>query len=150
LSILVTRQVEQRLDANHAPSIARAMVWITVLLSAAIFTFAFSPALAVSVAAVMMVSITRNVMGPLYNAWVNQRLGSDTRATVLSMSGQVDAIGQIASGPVAALISLSSVRAAITMASLLLAPALPLIARANRLHAEDIANATIPEAGPAD
>lgn len=150
LSILVTRQVEQRLDANHAPSIARAMVWITVLLSAAIFTFAFSPALAVSIAAVMMVSITRNVMGPLYNAWVNQRLGSDTRATVLSMSGQVDAIGQIASGPVAALISLSSVRAAITVASVLLAPALPLIARANRLHAEDVANTTIPEAGPAD
>src|SRR5215207_9357167 len=27
LSILVTRQVEKRLDANHAPSIARAMLW---------------------------------------------------------------------------------------------------------------------------
>jgi hypothetical protein len=50
----------------------------------------------------------------------------------------VDAIGQITSGPVAALISLWSVRAAITVASLLLAPALPLIARANRLHAEDL------------
>ncbi len=136
-SILVTRQVEKRLDANHAPSIARAMVWITVLLSAAIFTFAYSPALAISILAVTVVSITRNVMEPLYNAWINQRLDSDTRATVISMSGQVDAIGQIASGPVAALISLASVQAAITMASLLLMPALPMIARANRLHAED-------------
>ena len=150
LSILVTRQVEKRLDSNHAPSIACAMVWITVLLSAAIFTFAFSPALAVSIAAVMLVSITRNVMEPLYNAWVNQRLDSDTRATVISMSGQVDAIGQIGSGPIAALISLSSIRAAITMASLLLAPALPLIARANRLHAEDVANTPTPEPQPAD
>src|SRR5215212_8775529 len=140
LSILATRQVEKRLDANHAPSIARAMLWITVLLSAAIFTFAFSPTLAVSILAVIVVSITRNVMEPLYNAWVNQRLDSDTRATVISMSGQVDAIGQVASGPVAALVSLTSVRAAITMASLLLAPALPLIARANLLHAEDVAN----------
>ncbi len=51
------------------------------------------------------------------------------------MSGQVDAIGQVASGPVAALISLTSIRAAISMAGLLLAPALPLIRRANRLHA---------------
>src|SRR5512138_2253908 len=149
LSILVTRQVAKRLDANHAPSIARAMIWITVLLSAAIFTFAFSPALAVSILAVMLVSITRNVMEPLYNAWINQRLDSDTRATVISMSGQVDAIGQIASGPVAALISLSSVRAAITMASLLLAPALPMIARANRLHAED-AGSALPDVQPAD
>jgi DHA3 family tetracycline resistance protein-like MFS transporter len=150
LSILATRQVEKRLDANHAPSIARAMLWITVLLSAAIFMFAFSPALAISILAVVLVSITRNVMDPLYKAWINQRLDSDTRATVISMSGQVDAIGQITSGPVAALVSLASVRAAITMASLLLAPALPLIARANRLHAEDAANNVIPEVQPAD
>lgn len=135
LSILVTRQVEKRLDVNHAPSIARAMLWITVLLSTAILVFAFSPALMISVIAVLMVSITRNVMGPLYNAWVNQRLDSGTRATVISMSGQVDAIGQVASGPVAALISLTSIRAAISMAGLLLAPAIPLIRRANRLHA---------------
>ena len=150
LSILVTRQVEKRLDANHAPSIARAMLWITVLLSAAILTFAFSPALAISILAVLVVSIMRNIMGPLYNAWVNQRLDSDARATVLSMSSQVDAIGQIISGPVAALISLASVQAAITMASLLLLPALPLISRANRLHAEDESNEELSEIQPDD
>jgi hypothetical protein len=66
------------------------------------------------------------------------------------MSGQVDAIGQITSGPVAAVVSLVSVRAAITMASLLLAPALPLIARANRLHAEDVSSTSIPDVQPAD
>jgi MFS transporter, DHA3 family, tetracycline resistance protein len=137
LSILATRQVEKRLDANHAPSIARAMLWITVLLSSAIVAFAFSPALAISVIAVTAVSILRNIMGPLYSAWVNQRLNSETRATVLSMSSQVDAIGQILSGPIAALISLASVQAAIFMASLLLLPAIPLINRANRLHGED-------------
>jgi DHA3 family tetracycline resistance protein-like MFS transporter len=126
------------------------MLWITLLLSASIFTFAFSPALAVSVIAVTMVGIARNAMAPLYDAWVNQRLDSDTRATVISMSGQVDAIGQITSGPVAAFISLASIRAAITVASLLLLPALPLIARANRLHAEDTANSAVAESEPAD
>jgi DHA3 family tetracycline resistance protein-like MFS transporter len=143
LSILATRQVEKRLDANHAPSIARAMLWITVLLSGAILTFAFSPALAISILAVTVVSILRNIMEPLYNAWVNQRLDSESRATVISMSGQVDAIGQILSGPVAAVISLASVRAAITMASLLLLPAIPLIKRANRLHAKDATSSAL-------
>ena len=150
LSILATRVVEKRLDANHAPSVARYMLGITVMLSAAIMLFAFSPALAVSIAAVWLVSITRNMMGPLYDAWVNQRLDSDTRATVISMSGQVDAIGQVASGPIAGVISLWSIRAAIAGASLLLTPALPLIARANRLHAEDEASSKIPETQPAD
>jgi DHA3 family tetracycline resistance protein-like MFS transporter len=144
LSILATRQVEKRLDANHAPSIARAMLWITILLSGAIFAFAFSPALAISILAVTAVSILRNIMGPLYNAWVNQRLDPNARATVLSMSSQVDAIGQVMSGPVAALISLASVRAAITIASLLLLPAIPLINRANRLHVEDRDTSEIP------
>lgn len=141
LSILVTRVVEKRLDANHAPSVARAMLGITALLSVAIFVFAFSPALLVSIAAVWLVDITRNVMVPLYDAWVNQRLDSDTRATVISMSGQVDAIGQIASGPLAGIVSLWSVRAAITFASLLITPALPLIVRANRLHAAETSEA---------
>jgi DHA3 family tetracycline resistance protein-like MFS transporter len=144
LAMLATRQAEKRLDASHAPSIARAMLWITVLLSLAILTFAYSPALSISVLAVLLVSVTRNVMGPLYDAWVNQRLDSDTRATVISMSGQMDAFGQIASGPVAAVVSLSSVRAAITLAGLLLAPALPLIRRANRLHADDAAASPSP------
>lgn len=134
LSILVTNRVEKNLDASHAPSIAKGMFWLTGLLALAIFTFALAPVLAVAVAAILLVSITRNVLGPLYNAWVNQRLDSDTRATVISMSGQVDAIGQIASGPLAGVVSLWSVQAAIAFASFLLTPALPLIRRANRLH----------------
>lgn len=138
LSIVATRQVEKNLDASHAPSIARGVLWLTGLLALGIFTFAFSPALGVSVAAVWLVGVTRNVIGPLYNAWVNQRLDSETRATVISMSGQVDAIGQIASGPLAGVVSLWSVQAAIAFAGLLLTPALPLIRRANRLHSEEI------------
>lgn len=144
IALLATQQVEKRLDASHAPSIARAMLWITVIIAASILTFAFAPALAVSVIAYLAVSVTRDVMSPLYSAWVNQRLDSDTRATVISMSGQVDAIGQVASGPLAALVSLASVRAAISLAGLLLTPALPLIRRANRLHADDAAGPPSP------
>ena len=136
LSFFTMRAIEKRLDASHAPSIARTMLILTGILSASILLFAFSPLLLVSVAAVWLVSLTRNIMGPLYDAWINQRLDSETRATILSMSGQVDAAGQIASGPIAGLVSLWSIRAAITFAGLLIMPALPLIGRANRLHAE--------------
>ena len=59
------------------------------------------------------------------------------------MSGQVDAIGQIASGPLAGVVSLWSIQAALVFAGFLLTPALPLIGRANRLHAEES-----PEAEP--
>ena len=69
----------------------------------------------------------------MYTAWVNQNLDSETRATVLSISGQVDAIGQIAGGPGVGLIAkLVSVAAAISTSGLLLTPALWLIGRANK------------------
>jgi DHA3 family tetracycline resistance protein-like MFS transporter len=138
LSIMATRLVEKCTDANHAPSIARAMLWLTAVRSGAILAFAFSPALALSVGAVWVVNVTRSLIGPLYDAWINQGLDSRTRATVISMSGQVDAIGQITSGPIAAAISLWSIRAAITGSGLLLLPALPLIVRANQLHSRDL------------
>jgi DHA3 family tetracycline resistance protein-like MFS transporter len=75
----------------------------------------------------------RNLVGPLTDVWVNQRLDSDVRATVLSMTGQVDAVGQIAGGPLIGLVaSLFSVPAAIAISGLLLTPALPLIRAADR------------------
>lgn len=137
LSLIANKLVEKRLDTNNASSVAKAMIGFTAVLSFAIFIFAFSPAMSISIAAVWLVGITREVMGPLYNAWVNQRLSSDSRATVISMSGQVDAIGQIISGPLAGLVSLWSVQAAIAFAALLITPALPLIHRANRIHAAE-------------
>ena len=141
LSLIASRLLATRLDANHVPSVARTMMWTTALLAGAILTFAFSRWLAVSVLALWLVSLSRNVIAPLHEAWVNQRLDSRTRATVISISGQVDALGQIASGPIAAMISLWSVRAAIAGAGLLLSPAFPLIARADRLHANESASA---------
>jgi hypothetical protein len=36
---------------------------------------------------------------PLYTAWISQRIDSSVRATVLSLSSQVDAFGQIMGGP---------------------------------------------------
>ncbi|MCX7754671.1 MAG: MFS transporter, partial [Anaerolineales bacterium] len=134
LSMFVTHQIEKRLDPNRIPSLAGGMFWFTGMLALAIFTFAFASALAVAVSAVLVVSITRNVLNPLYLAWVNQQLDSDTRATVLSLSGQVDAVGQIASGPLAGVVSLWSVQAAIAFAGFLLAPALSLIHRASRFR----------------
>jgi DHA3 family tetracycline resistance protein-like MFS transporter len=67
---------------------------------------------------------------PIYMAWLNQRLESNTRATVLSMSGQVDALGQIVGGPGVGAVGLVSLRAAIVLTAALLAPVLLLYVRA--------------------
>jgi DHA3 family tetracycline resistance protein-like MFS transporter len=132
ISIFVTRFAERRIDTGRPLLIGRAMLGITFGISAGLIGFALSPIFALTILAYWIISPLRNVMSPLYNTWVNQKLDSSTRATVLSMSSQVDAIGQVGGGPLVALVaSVYSVTAAIVTSGLLLLPALPLIGRAN-------------------
>ena len=132
LTIIVVRSVEKRLDTSRPQTIGRTMLLVTGLISASLIGFALSPIFGLTIGLYLIVYILRQVASPLYTAWVNQKLDSGTRATVLSMSGQVDAIGQIAGGPGVGLIAnLVSVPAAIVTSGLLLSPATLLIGRAN-------------------
>jgi DHA3 family tetracycline resistance protein-like MFS transporter len=82
---------------------------------------------------------------PLQTAWVNQKLESQVRATVHSMFGQVDAIGQVMGGPIVAVIaSVGSAAASLVTSGLLLTPALffihrtaSLVGRANSQSLEE-------------
>lgn len=75
--------------------------------------------------------------GPLYSAWLNQNLNPKVRATVLSFSSQVDALGQAAGGPaVGAVGNGFGLRAALTLAGVLLMPVSLLYGRATRRSSE--------------
>ena len=139
LTIFAVRAVEKRLDTSQPRDIGRTMLSATALISASIIGFAVSPIFFIAIGLFLLVYVLRRVAMPLYTAWVNQKLDPGTRATVLSMSGQVDAIGQIAGGPGVGLVAnLVSVVAAITTSGLLLSPALILIRRANVQSREQV------------
>jgi MFS transporter, DHA3 family, tetracycline resistance protein len=78
-----------------------------------------------------VIDALRDVRNPFNTAWVNQKLDSKVRATIHSMTGQVDSFGQIAGGSVGFVARFFSVVAAITTSGLLLTPAMFLISRAN-------------------
>jgi DHA3 family tetracycline resistance protein-like MFS transporter len=131
-TIVVMRSVEKRLDTSKPEAIGRAMFLVTGAISASLLGFALSPVLGFALVTYLMISVLRTIATPLYISWVNQKLDSGTRATVLSMSSQVDAIGQICGGPVVGLIArMVSVVAAILSSGLILSPALILVTRAN-------------------
>lgn len=132
LSIAATRLVEKRLDVRNMRSIGNLMLVITIGIAASIVTFALSPLLGLTLAVYLIIATLRSLTGPLMDAWMNQRLDSDVRATVLSMTGQVDAIGQIGGGPVIGVLANAvSVPLAMSISGGLLTPALGFIARAN-------------------
>lgn len=131
-AIAATRFAEKRIDTGSPLAIGRATLGITFGISAALIGFAVSPFFTLTLLMYLVISVLRNVMGPLYTAWVNQKLDSQTRATVHSITGQVDAIGQMGGGPLVAFVAgVSSVTSALVTSGLLLLPAIPLIGRAN-------------------
>ncbi len=132
LTILAIRPLEKRVDTSQPLVIGKAMFFVTTAISASLLGFALSPILSLTIIAFLLIWIFRRIAGPLYTAWINKSLDSGTRATVLSISSQVDAIGQIGGGPGVGLIAKSvSVVAALVTSGLLLTPALWLVRKAN-------------------
>jgi DHA3 family tetracycline resistance protein-like MFS transporter len=147
LTILAVRFVERRVDSSSPLAIGRAMLLVTGVISFALFGFALSPLLLLSLSLYLIIYVLRNVQIPLQTAWINQKLDSQVRATVHSMFGQVDAIGQVMGGPIVAVIAaISSAVASLVTSSLLLTPALFFIRRAN----SQSVNESDMESAPAD
>ena len=131
LTVFVMRFVEKRVDASNPLSIGRAMMIATGVIAVSIVGFALSPLLPLTLGLYLTIYILRQVKIPLQTAWVNHKLDPQTRATVHSMTGQVDSIGQIGGGSSALVARYFSVQVAIAFSALLLTPALGLVRRAN-------------------
>jgi DHA3 family tetracycline resistance protein-like MFS transporter len=133
LTILAVRWVEKRVDTSSPIAIGRAMLLVTGLISTALIGFAVSPLFLLSLSLYLAINVLRNVAGPLQTAWVNQKLDSKVRATIHSMFGQVDAIGQVMGGPIVAVIAAAAGSAVTSLVTsgLLLMPAMFFVSRAN-------------------
>jgi len=133
LSIVAAEILRRRADlATHA-GVTRVLAGIDIALVVSVVVFAVAGAFWFAVAAFWAVAFLREVREPVFTAWVNRGLDPGTRATVNSMVGQTDAIGQIAGGPTIGVVAVWwSVPAAIAVAGVLRAPALALYVRARR------------------
>jgi DHA3 family tetracycline resistance protein-like MFS transporter len=132
LTIFAVRFVEKRVDTSSPLAIGRAMLLVTGLISLSLLGFALSPLLILSLGLYLSIDVLRHIAGPLQTAWVNKNLDSKIRATVHSMFGQVDAIGQVMGGPIVAVVAaVGSAVASLVTSSLLLVPAMFFIRRAN-------------------
>jgi DHA3 family tetracycline resistance protein-like MFS transporter len=120
--------LRRRVDTSRGKSISGVMLTLTALLVGCLAAFALAPSLWWSIPLLWLIRMTREMNGTLYTTWVNQRLEAKVRATVLSMSSQVDAVGQIAGGPLlGALASAVSIKVALFVSGLTLSPTLGLI-----------------------
>ena len=144
LGLAATEVARRRVDMNGHGSLAGALFTLTAAIAAGIIVFGLAGGFALAVGAYLAINVLRRVFGPLSIAWLNQSAEPQTRATVLSLHGQADALGQIACVPIIGAIgSAVSLPAALVVSGLALTPALAFFARAIRQPQEPIPDAAL-------
>ncbi len=148
ISMFAIRYLERRVNTSDPSAIGRALLFITIAIAVAMISFAVSPLLGIAAFFMVAVNLLRTISDPLRTTWINQKLDPETRATVHSLFGQVDAVGQISSGPLIGLIANGiSVRLAVSLSGMLLSPASLFISRANR---NATGEAVVPQTEPVE
>ncbi|HET9671540.1 MAG TPA: MFS transporter [Actinomycetota bacterium] len=125
--------IERRVHLEGHTRVATLLAGIDGLMIAGTIAFAVVGSFWGAVVAFWIVGGLRSVRDPIFTAWNNQGLDPATRATVNSIGGQSDAVGQALAGPVVGGVGRTvSVPWAISVAGLLRVPALLLYVRAVR------------------
>jgi DHA3 family tetracycline resistance protein-like MFS transporter len=127
VSLVATEVVRRRVDTNRSASLGQALMWNAGGIVLALAGFGLTRSFWAAVALYWAVGVLRSVHEPLSSTWFNQRIDDpQVRATMFSVRGQVDAVGQITSGPVVGMIGNASIRAALVASAAILSPVLPL------------------------
>ena len=123
LTELLSRRVRL---TRHSPAV-RALLLLNAAIVAGMLVFSLAGGLGLAVLALWCVATARAASAPVSSAWLNQSVAPEIRATMFSLNGQVNAVGQIAGGPPAGLIGQRSLRAALLTSGLVQACSLPLL-----------------------
>jgi DHA3 family tetracycline resistance protein-like MFS transporter len=99
LGIIANEVAKRRLDTTSDSALSRALSGIHVARVILLAVFALTGSLALMLTTMLLFDGLRILNGVLYRAWINKHIDSSVRATVLSMGGQTNAVGQIAGGP---------------------------------------------------
>jgi len=138
ISIVAAEIVRRRLNLADVRAVARMLLIFNTGLVAAVMLFGLAWGFTSAVGAYWAVLLFRRLNDPLQAAWINRGLDPATRATVLSLGSQCDALGQVAGGPVlGAVASGFSIRAALVTAGFVLSPVMFLYGRTVRRGAAD-------------
>ena len=132
LGFFATGWMLKRFERGGLRVVTTMLLALTALEMVAMFAFAFAGATGLAIVALLAVFFARDLAGPLYTIWLNDQIRDSTvRATVLSISGQANAIGQAGGGPVLGAIgNVWGIRAALATGAAVIAPALALYGRA--------------------
>ncbi|WP_432948328.1 MFS transporter [Kribbella sp. CA-253562] len=145
-SLVVNRVSPERVNALHPNGLLALLALIHL---AGVVAFALLGNLWLGLAAMWLSRVATTIAVPIESAWLNRNLDSASRATVISMVSQANAIGQVAGGPpLGALAGRASVRTALLVSGLILLPIPVLYLRLRPRPADGVPAGDVPESEP--
>jgi MFS transporter, DHA3 family, tetracycline resistance protein len=132
LNIAAIGSLIRRVEGGGRRAVADFLLGFTALELAAMVLFALTGSTWLAIAGLLGVFFARNMQGPLYDTWLSKQItDSSVRATVFSLTGQANAVGQAGGGPVLGVLgNVWGIRAALTGGALAIGPALGFYGRA--------------------
>ncbi|MDE0609127.1 MAG: MFS transporter [Anaerolineaceae bacterium] len=128
----LTELLGRRVRLTRQGPVMRALLLLNLAIVAGIAVFSLTDSLALAALALLVLTAVRAAAIPVSNAWLNQSAEPAIRATLFSLHGQVNSIGQVVGGPPAGLIGQRSLRAALLAGGVVQASSLPLLGLALR------------------
>lgn len=125
IGLLVTAIVRKKVQVDQNESALKWLILANGVVMVGVLTFGLTISFEAAIAAWFVILSFRWTVGPISSALLNRHIPQEVRATVLSMKGQADAIGQTVSGPLmGTIVTVGSLRIAFVAVVILLAPIL--------------------------
>lgn len=133
ISIGAMEWFQRKFDVNKPRIIRNSLFYFTIGQIVFMLIFGLAPSFYWAILSFWVLGIIGSIAAPLYQTWLNQQLESGSRATVLSIMGQGNAVGQGLGGPFVGIVATRYyIRTAIVLSGLLLIPAAALYGRVRK------------------
>lgn len=144
INLVLTEVVRRRIKTDEDSTAVLFLMLMNAGYILSLVFFAFATSFPIGLLSIWSVGVFRRIGFPIFAAWTNKKLKSETRATVLSMRGQLDAIGQFIGGPIIGGVGTAfSLRAAMLGVALFVSPVLFLYRQALKFERRSVEEAEL-------
>ena len=127
LSFIVMHFMAKNLKNEDNRKNGKLLLCINILYISSMLIFALTKNFSLMLIAYLATNTFRIINEPIFSVWLNGHIDDNSRATVLSINGQMNSLGQILGGPIIGIIATNiSVSIGIACTSLLVTPVLVL------------------------
>ena len=127
LSFILMHFMAKNLKNEDNRKNGKLLLCINILYISSMLIFALTRNFSLMLIAYLATNTFRIINEPIFSAWLNGHIDDNSRATVLSINGQMNSLGQILGGPIIGIIATNiSVSIGIVCTSLFVAPVLVL------------------------